>query len=138
MSDSYFDLPSRIEDAFAEIDSDIVMDLQNTSEDYAELSDRMDQLRAQYPVIDRLDEDDGEIHMTAEEHRAYADYLNLVRQMEDMERQPSISADIPMPWPTSKKSKRSDADGTETPCRFLHIQSRYLHIKRSKYMQITT
>ena len=27
MSDSYFDLPSRIEDDFAEIDSDIVMDL---------------------------------------------------------------------------------------------------------------
>ena len=25
--------------------------------------------------------------MTAEEHRAYVDYLNLVRQMEDMERQ---------------------------------------------------
>lgn len=87
MSDSYFDLPSRIEDDFAEIDSDIVMDLQNTNEDYAELSDRMDQLRAQYPVIDRLDEDDGEIHMTAEEHRAYVTYLGLVRQMEDMERQ---------------------------------------------------
>ena len=29
MRDSYFDLPSRIEDAFAEIDSDIVMDLLN-------------------------------------------------------------------------------------------------------------
>lgn len=87
MSDSYFDLPSRIEDDFAEIDSNIVMDLQNTNEDYTELSDRMDQLRAQYPVIDRLDEDDGEIHMTAEEHRAYVDYLNLARQMEDMERQ---------------------------------------------------
>ena len=27
------------------------------------------------------------IRMTAEEHRAYVDYLNLVRQMEDMERQ---------------------------------------------------
>ena len=37
-----------------------------------------------------------------------------------------------------KKSKRSDADGTEPPCRFLHIQFRFLHIKRSKYMQITT
>ena len=36
-----------------------------------------------------------------------------------------------------KKSKRSDADGTETPCRFLHIPFSYLHIKRSKYMQIT-
>ena len=41
MSDNYFDLPSRIEDAFAEIDSDIVMDLLNTDEDYAVLSDRM-------------------------------------------------------------------------------------------------
>lgn len=87
MSDSYFDLPSRIEDDFAEIDSDIVMDLQNTNEDYSELSDRMNQLEAQYPVIDKLDEDDGEIHMTAEEHRAYMAYLSLVRQMEDMERQ---------------------------------------------------
>ena len=84
MSDSYFDLPSRIEDDFAEIDSDIVMDLQNTNEGYA---DRMDKLRAQYPVIDKLDEDDGEIHMTAEEHRMYVTYLDLARQMEDMERQ---------------------------------------------------
>ena len=45
MSDNYFDLPSRIEDAFAEIDSDIVMDLLNTDEDYAALSDRMDKLK---------------------------------------------------------------------------------------------
>lgn len=51
MSNSYFDLPSRIEDAFAEIDSDIVMDLLNTGEDYAELSDRMDKLKTQCPVI---------------------------------------------------------------------------------------
>ena len=87
MSDSYFDLPSRIEDDFAEIDSDIVIDLQNTNEDYAELSERMDQLRAQYPVIDKMNESSGEIRMTAEEHRAYVDYLNLARQMEDMERQ---------------------------------------------------
>ena len=87
MSDNYFDLPSRIEDAFAEIDSDIVMDLLNTDENYAELSDRMDKLKTQYPVIDKVNEDSGEIRMTAEEHRAYVDYLNLARQMEDMERQ---------------------------------------------------
>ena len=84
MRDSYFDLPSRIEDAFAEIDSDIVMDLLNTDEDYAALSDRMDKLKTQYPVIDKMNEDSGEIRMTAEEHRAYVD---LARQMEDMERQ---------------------------------------------------
>ena len=87
MRDSYFDLPSRIEDAFAEIDSDIVMDLLNTDEDYSELSYRMDKLKTQYPVIDKMNEDSGEIRMTAEEHRAYVDYLNLARQMEDMERQ---------------------------------------------------
>ena len=34
-----------------------------------------------------MNEGSGEIRMTAEEHRAYVDYLNLVRQMEDMERQ---------------------------------------------------
>ena len=83
VSDSYFDLPSRIEDAFAEIDSDIVMDLLNTDEDYAELSDRMDKLKTQHPVIDDMNEDSGEIRMTAD--RAYVDYLNLARKMENME-----------------------------------------------------
>jgi len=34
-----------------------------------------------------VNEDSGEIRMTAEEHRAYVDYLNPARQMEDMERQ---------------------------------------------------
>ena len=38
----------------------------------------------------------------------------------------------------SKRSKQSDTDGTEPPCRFLHIQFCYLHIKQSTYMQITT
>ena len=87
VSYSYFDLPSRIEDDFAEIDSDIVMDLQNTNEDYADPSNRIDKLSAQYPVIDKLDEDHGDIHMTAEENRAYVTYLGLAGQMEDMERQ---------------------------------------------------
>lgn len=45
VSDSYFDLLSRIEDTFAEIDSDIVMDLLNTDENYTELSDRMNKLK---------------------------------------------------------------------------------------------
>lgn len=45
MSDSYFDLLSRIEDTFAEIDSDIVMDLLNTDENYTELSDHMNKLK---------------------------------------------------------------------------------------------
>lgn len=47
----------------------------------------MDKLKTQYPVIDKMNEGSGEIRMTAEEHQAYVDYLNLARQMEDMERQ---------------------------------------------------
>ncbi len=47
----------------------------------------MDKLKTQYPVIDKINESSGEIRMTAEEHRAYVDYLNIARQMEDMERQ---------------------------------------------------
>ena len=37
MSDTYFDLPSRLEDSFPEIDSDIVTDLRKTSEEYDEI-----------------------------------------------------------------------------------------------------
>ena len=106
MSNSYFDLPSRIEDAFAEIDSDIVMDLLNTDEGYAALSDRMDKLNTQHLVIDNMNEDSGEIRMTAEEHRAYLNYLNLARKWRTWSGSTSTSADIPMPWPTSRKSKQ--------------------------------
>ena len=115
MSNSYFDLPSRIEDAFAEIDSDIVMDLLNTGEDYAALSDRMDKLKTQYPVIDKMNEGSGEIRMTAEEHRAYLNYLNLARKWRTWSGSTSTSADIPMPWPTSRKSKqyKYDESGAE-------------------------
>ena len=107
VSDSYFDLPSRIEDAFAEIDSDIVMDLLNTDKDYAALSGRMDKLKTQYPVIDKMNEDSGEIRMTAEEHQAYVDYLNLARQMEDMERQHIYFRGHTDAVAYLKKSKRS-------------------------------
>ena len=115
MSNSYFDLPSRIEDAFAEIDSDIVMDLLNTGEDYAELSDRMDKLKTQCPVIGKMNEGSGEIRMTAEEHRAYLNYLNLARKWRTWSGSTSTSADIPMPWPTSRKSKqyKYDESGAE-------------------------
>ena len=41
MSDTYFDLPSRLEDSFPEIDSDIVTDLRKTSEEYAESEPHM-------------------------------------------------------------------------------------------------
>ena len=88
-----------------------MMDLPNADEDYAALSDRMDKLKTQYPVIDKMNEGSGEIRMTAEEHRAYLNYLNLARKWRTWSGSTSTSADIPMPWPTSKKSKRYNDEG---------------------------
>ena len=53
MRETYLDLPSRLEDAFSEIDNDIMIELRNEKEEYA----------------------------------AFTQYLHLVRQRDDMERQ---------------------------------------------------
>lgn len=53
MRETYLDLPSRLEDAFPEIDNDIMIELRNENEEYA----------------------------------AFTQYLYLVRQRDDMERQ---------------------------------------------------
>ena len=86
MSDSFFDLPSRMADDFVEIDSDIVVDLLNSNEEYAALSEQMSVMRKQHPFILNLDEGDGAITLSAEEHEAYLAYIGLMHQTEDMER----------------------------------------------------
>lgn len=53
MRETYLDLPSRLEDAFPEIDNDIMIELRIEKEEYA----------------------------------AFTQYLDLVRQRDDMERQ---------------------------------------------------
>ena len=53
MRETYLDLPSRLEDAFSEIDNDIMIELRKENEEYV----------------------------------AFTQYLHLVRQRDDMERQ---------------------------------------------------
>lgn len=72
--------------SFAEIDSDIVVDLLNSNEEYAALSEQMSVMRKQHPFILNLDEGDGAITLSAEEHEAYLAYIGLMHQTEDMER----------------------------------------------------
>ena len=57
MKNKYFDLPSRLEDNFAEIDSDIVMDLQNSDENYVAVLQKISELKARHPFIDKMVED---------------------------------------------------------------------------------
>ena len=86
MSDTYFDLPSRMEDSFPEIDSDIVVDLRENNEDYAEIHQQISELKRQFPCIAQVMECQDELHLAAEEHVALSKYLRLSRKLEDMER----------------------------------------------------
>ena len=45
MSETFLDLPSRLEDAFPEIDNDIMMELRNENEEYAELLQKISELK---------------------------------------------------------------------------------------------
>ena len=121
MSDTYFDLPSRLEDSFPEIDSDIVTDLRKTSEEYDEIQQQISDLKKRFPCIMKVMEDKGEIHLTAEEHAAFVQCLRLSRKLDDMERLQLTSVDIRMRWLTSKKSKQSDFNGSEQSGPFLRI-----------------
>ena len=86
MSDAYIDFVTRIEDAFPEIDSDIVMSLRESNEEYAVIYAKISDIKKQFPVIAKVMDGTGEIHMTEEEHAAFLQYRHLLRKMDDMER----------------------------------------------------
>lgn len=87
MNEIYLDLASRLEDAFPEIDSDIVTDLRKNSEEYAEIQQQISDIKKQHPLIMKIMEGNGEIHLTTEEHAAFVQCLRLSRKLDDMERQ---------------------------------------------------
>ena len=66
MSNTYFDLPSRLEDDFPKIDSDIVMNLCDTNKEYAEMFQQVSELNQKYPFIEKLIEGSGEVHLTTD------------------------------------------------------------------------
>ena len=86
MSDTYFDLPSRLEDTFSDIECDIIMDLRYNNEEYVELHNKISAMKQQYPFIDKVMNKSGKIHLTDEEHTVLAEYLNLLFKLADMER----------------------------------------------------
>ena len=86
MSNTYFDLPHRLEAGYVNIDSDIVMDLRYTNEEYSKLQQQISELKMQYPFIEQVTEGDSEVYLTANEHGVLIHYFRLSRKMEDMER----------------------------------------------------
>lgn len=86
MSDTYYDLPSRLKDIFSDIENDIIVDLRNNNEEYTVLRNKMSEIRQQSPLIDKVMNGSGEIHLTDEEHKTLIEYLHLQFKLADMER----------------------------------------------------
>lgn len=85
--DSYIDLAQRIEEAFPEIENDIIMDLQEKDEKYASLCRKISEFKAANPIIRKVLEGSGDITLTADEHAAIAEWFRLQFQRENIERQ---------------------------------------------------
>lgn len=84
---SYFDLADRIEEAFAEIESDIMVDLRENSEEYRSLYNSISELKSKHPFIQKVIESDGELILSAEKHEILTKFFKLQFRLESMERQ---------------------------------------------------
>jgi hypothetical protein len=83
----YLDLPERVKDIFFEIDSEIVVELRKTDEEYSALWYETIKLQEDHPHIERFLENCGAVSLSTEEHAALTRYLELKHGMEGMERQ---------------------------------------------------
>ena len=83
MSKKYFDLPSRLERDFAEIDSKIVMNLYDTNKEYAELQQQLSDLQKKHSFIETIIEGEDEIHLSDAEHQILIQYFKLSRRLRD-------------------------------------------------------
>ena len=87
---SITDLARRIEHSFSEIDSDVCVGLRETDSGYAKMHEKLIALQQKYPTIAKVAEigaaGDGAVNLTADEHKALAELLNLRNLMGEIER----------------------------------------------------
>ena len=84
--DTFFDLAQRIESAYPEIDNDITLNLKETNAEYAALRQETLRMQENNPVIAALIEGSEPISLTAADVEVFQHYLDLERQIEDIER----------------------------------------------------
>lgn len=87
MSKAYHNLSVRLEQAFDEIDSDIVMDLRSTDIEYAVLREQLTQMKQENPFISIIFKGAGKIHLSTEDHAVLVEYLKLYSKADNLERQ---------------------------------------------------
>jgi len=87
MNDTYMDLAARLEDAFPEIENDVIVGLRENNEDYAALRGKISDIENKHDFVEQVLNGSGEVHLTAEEHSVLTDYLRLRFSLDDMERE---------------------------------------------------
>ena len=68
-------------------DQRVVRYLLKNHKEYQELFDQKRLLSGDYPILDRLWEEDSAISLTEEEHKAFKTYMKLKTDMEALERE---------------------------------------------------
>lgn len=79
-------LSERITELFPEIDSDTSTELLHTNDEYQKLYQRKKELLEQCPFISAVIYGDGSVSLSTEEHKKLVDYLNVVNNLENIER----------------------------------------------------
>lgn len=86
MCDQYTPMIERISEEYDESDSNMVLELAATDQEYADLKQQVSELKHQYPFIEKLLEGDGEVQITSQEHEILNQYFRLYLQADNMER----------------------------------------------------
>ena len=85
-TEGYSDFVKRIEDGFMEIDNDIIVDLRKQDDSYLALCRQIGDMERDYPFILNVTEGEGDISLTAEEHRVLVEYFRLSLKKDNIER----------------------------------------------------
>lgn len=87
MNDNLFaNMLAGLEDGFAEMDSNITINLPTHDEKYVKIKERLGQLEREYPFVEQVLDGDGSIHLSADEHAGLVEYIRTSDKAEDRER----------------------------------------------------
>jgi len=86
-SSTYLELADRIADSFEEIENDITVDLRKNNGEYYYLYQRISDMKAKYPFIQKVMEGNGELSLSTEEHEILVRFFRLQFKLESMERE---------------------------------------------------
>lgn len=76
-----------VDEKFIELEDSIVAALPDNDVQYAKLKDRQHELMIRFPKLTKwLEESDGALSLTADEHAAIVEYLDIAEDMEGIVR----------------------------------------------------